>query len=80
MYLTEELLVQWTGLKGRDLSIFYLSYKKQSSNSLLYSDLELLKQDILRFKETSYNKNNVSQLIDGKVKSMVKYWESQIKR
>lgn len=80
MYLTEELLVQWTGLKGRDLSIFYLSYKKQASNSLLYSDLELLKQDILRFKETSYNKNNVSQLIDGKVKSMVKYWESQIKR
>jgi hypothetical protein len=80
MFLTEDLLVQWTGLKGRDLSIFYLTYKQQASTALLYSDLDILKKDILRFKEKIYNKNNVSQLTEGKVKSMVNYWESKIKR
>jgi hypothetical protein len=55
MYLTEELLTEWTGLKGRDLSIFYLSYKQHSANGLLHTDLEYIKQDILKFKDTIYN-------------------------
>lgn len=56
MYLTEELLTEWTGLKGKDLSIFYLTYKQHSANGLLHSDLEYIKQDILKFKDTIYNK------------------------
>jgi hypothetical protein len=80
MYLTEELLIKWTGFKGRELSLFYLAYKKQASNSLLHSNLELIKQDIFRFKENVYNKNEPSKLENGKVKSLVNYWESRIKR
>ena len=80
MNLTEELLIKWTGFKGRDLSLFYLAYKQQASNALLHSDLELLKQDILRFKETIYNKNEPSKIDNGRVKSLVNFWELKIKR
>lgn len=54
MHLTEELLTEWTGLRGRDLSLFYLTYKKHSANALLHTDLEYIKQDILKFKDTVY--------------------------
>jgi hypothetical protein len=74
MYLTEELLVEWTGLTGQELSIFYLAYKKQTSNGLLHNDLEYLKQDILKFKDI-YDKNKST-----KVTSLVKFWESKIVR
>jgi hypothetical protein len=76
MYLTEELLTQWTGLKGRDLSIFYLSYKQRASNPLFHGDLDYIKQDILKFKEGCYNQNEVT----GKVKTLVNFWESKLKR
>ena len=95
MYLTEEMLTEWTGLQGRDLSIFYLSYKKHSANGLLHTDLEYIKQDILKFKDTLYKnqRKNVTcgtPLIYAKikqreeentsnVKSMVQLWESKIK-
>lgn len=94
MYLTEEMLTEWTGLRGRDLSIFYLTYKQNSANGLLHTDLEYIKQDILKFKEKIY-KNHVTcgtPLIYAKikqreeekkkqsnVKSMIQLWESKIK-
>ena len=49
MYLTEELLTEWTGLTGRELSIFYLTYKKHAACALLHNDLEYIKQDIIKF-------------------------------
>lgn len=58
MYLTEELLTEWTGLKGRDLSIFYLTYKQHSANGLLHTDLDYIKQDILKFKDTIYSQQH----------------------
>jgi hypothetical protein len=72
MYLTEELLTEWTGLKGRELSIFYLTYKQNSSNGLLHTDLEYIKQDILKFKETIYKQRKTvkcgTPLIYAKIK------------
>jgi hypothetical protein len=72
MVLTEELLVEWIGLTGQELYIFYLAYKKQASNGLLHNDLEYIKEDILKFK-TIYNKKI-------NVKSLVTFWESKIHR
>lgn len=74
MDLTEELLTEWTGLRGRDLSVFYLTYKQQASTALLYTNLEDIKQDILKFKDTVFNKKK------SQVKSMIHLWESKIKR
>ena len=50
MYLTEELLIEWTGLTGHELSVFYLKYKQQLGN-VLQTDLSYLKYDILKFNE-----------------------------
>lgn len=75
MDLTEELLTEWTGLTGRDLSVFYLTYKKQASNALLHSNLDDIKNDIIRFKEAMFTPKKSSH-----VKSMVNLWESKIKR
>ena len=72
MNLTEELLIEWTGFKGTELSIFYLNYKKQSCTALLHSDLEYIKKDILAFKDI-YDKSK-------NVKSLVNFWESKIVR
>lgn len=72
MNLTEELLIEWTGFKDTELSIFYLNYKKNSSNVLLHSDLEYIKKDILTFKDI-YDKNKSKN-----VKSLVNFWESKI--
>jgi enoyl-[acyl-carrier-protein] reductase (NADH) len=49
VYLTEELLTEWTGLTGDELSIFYLKYKQQLNNVLQY-DSRNIKDDILQFK------------------------------
>jgi hypothetical protein len=40
MCLTEELLTQWTGLKGRNLSLSLLHIKKQSNTTLQSDNLE----------------------------------------
>jgi hypothetical protein len=74
MNLTEELLIEWTGFKGDELSIFYLNYKKNSSTALLHTDLDYIKKDILKFKDI-YDKNKST-----KVKSLVTFWESKIER
>lgn len=75
MDLTEELLIEWTGLTGKELSIFYLAYKKQASNGLLHNDLEYLKQDILKFKTNLW----VSPIKEEtKVSSLIEFWESKI--
>jgi hypothetical protein len=52
--LTEKMLMEWTGLKGRELSMFYLEYKNQASNILPF-DIEYIKQDIIDFKELFYD-------------------------
>jgi hypothetical protein len=75
MYLTEELLTNWTNLKDKELSIFYLNYKKNASTTLLHTDLEYIKQDMLKFK-IIYDKNNNKI----SVKSLVTFWESKIIR
>lgn len=85
MYLTEELLTQWTGLKGRDLSIFYLTYKKHAPNALLHHDLDYLKQDIIKFMNhvwLSVEKDSqmIQETKETKVTSLIKFWESKIKR
>jgi len=85
MYLTEELLTEWTGLKGRDLSIFYLSYKQHSANGLLHTDLEYIKQDILKFKEKIYNQQRKivtcgTPLIYAKIKQREEQREEQEKK
>jgi hypothetical protein len=91
MYLTEELLTEWTGLKGRELSIFYLMYKKHASSKLLHNDLEYIKQDIIKFKDNvwctkchddSIKKDTqiVEQAKESKVTSLIKFWESKIIR
>jgi hypothetical protein len=72
MNLTEELLIEWTRFKGEELYIFYLAYKKHASNGLLHTDLEYLKQDILKFKDI-YDKSK-------NVKSLVTFWESKTTR
>jgi hypothetical protein len=74
MHLTEELLSEWTGLKGRDLSIFYLSYKKNSSSALLHNDLEYIKQDILKFKNKLYQQTSKKS----NVKGLIQLWESKL--
>mgnify|MGYP001136491520 CR=1 FL=1 len=74
MNLTEELLIEWTGLKGVELSIFYLKYKAQASTALLHNDLEYIKKDILKFKDI-YDKSKSKN-----VKLLVKFWESKIVR
>jgi hypothetical protein len=73
MNLTEELLIEWTGFKGEELSIFYLNYKKHSSTALLHTDLEYIKQDILTFKDIYDKSKNKSK----NVKSLVTFWESK---
>lgn len=93
MYLTEELLTKWTGLKGRDLSIFYLTYKKNAPNALLHHDLDYLKQDITKFLNNiwlSVEKDSKQQHTEQqeqhkepketKVSSLIKFWESKVKR
>lgn len=77
MYLTEELLTEWTGLKGRELSIFYLMYKKHAPNALLHNDVEYTKQDILKFKNSLNNKKKGDS---ENVKSLIKFWESKVVR
>lgn len=88
MYLTEELLTEWTGLKGRELSIFYLNYKKHAPNALLHHDLEYLKQDIIKFMNNTWlsvekdtkivQENKVNK--ETKISSLIKFWESKIIR
>jgi hypothetical protein len=80
MYLTEELLTEWTGLKGRELSIFYLMYKKHAPNALLHNDLEYTKQDILKFKNSLSNKRKGDEITYKNVKSLIKFWESKVVR
>lgn len=83
MYLTEELLTEWTGLQGIELSIFYLAYKKQASNALLHTDLDYIKQDILKFKNGLYNQSIKKKVDDEKqcnVSSLIQFWESKIVR
>ena len=99
MYLTEELLTQWTGLKGRDLSIFYLTYKKHAPNALLHHDLDYLKQDITKFLNNiwlsvekdskqqhteqhteQHMEQHTEQHKETKVSSLIKFWESKVKR
>lgn len=77
MNLTEELLIEWTGFKGEELSIFYLNFKKYSSTALLHTDLDYIKQDILKFKDI-YDKSKNNKKIN--VKSLVTFWESKITR
>ena len=75
VYLTEELLIEWTGLTGDELSLFYLKYKQQLTNVLQY-DSRNIKDDILKFK-VRYDKE-VRKKVD--VKNMIKLWESKINR
>lgn len=70
MYLTEELLEELTGLDGRDLFVFYLAYKKQASNTMLYDDINYTKQDIIKFRDNIYNKDNKLD-----IKYMINLWE-----
>lgn len=80
MLLTEELLTEWTGLKGRELSIFYLTYKKHSSSSMLHTDLEYIKQDILKFKKELDDNRCVKEIQEkSSVKNLIKLWESKTK-
>jgi hypothetical protein len=78
MNLTEELLIEWTGFKGEELSIFYLNYKKHSSTALLHTDLEYIKQDILTFKYIYDKSKNKDKDKSENVKSLVTFWESKI--
>ena len=88
MELTQELLTKWTGLDGLDLTLFYLEYKKQSSNTLPPTNLHQLKEDILEFKKCT-NKNNKDSPnppfvnIEGEslsifppIKRLIHFWES----
>lgn len=79
MYLTEELLIELTGLKGRELSIFYLMYKKQAPSVIFHGNLEYIKQDIIKFRDNIYNKKT-SVKSNRNVKSMIELWESKIIR
>lgn len=94
MYLTEELLIELTGLKGRELSIFYLMYKKQAPSVIFHGNLEYIKQDIIKFRDNIYNNNIYNNNIHNNniynkktsvksnrnVKSMIELWESKIIR
>lgn len=83
MYLTEELLTEWTGLTGRELSIFYLTYKKHAACALLHNDLEYIKQDIIKFKNTlckPKTESNTESQQESSVKSLIQFWESKIIR
>jgi hypothetical protein len=79
MCLTEELLIELTGLKGRELSIFYLMYKKQAPSVIFHGNLEYIKQDIIKFRDNIYNKKT-SVKSNKNVKSMIELWESKIIR
>ena len=88
--LTETLLTEWTGLKGQELYIFYLEYKKQCNNVLLY-DIECIKQDIINFKQLFYEPTLISEktIIEPtmsqifkniNVKNLINIWESKSKK
>lgn len=77
MQLTEQKLSEWTGLKGRDLCIFYLMYKKQALN-ILHSDLNAVKEDIIAFKNNIFQ-NKIDKENIGNVSDMIKFWESKHK-
>ncbi len=82
MYLTEELLIEWTGLSGTDLFIFYLMYKQHASNSFIHQDLNQAKHNILNYKTNIYDKKYTSKrdTQNLKVKNLIQLWESKVKR
>lgn len=84
MYITEDLLIEWTGLTGYTLYIFYLRYKQHAPNIFLYNDLESIRQDILKFKNdiwvSTYENESISSQKENKIKSLIKFWESKIIR
>lgn len=50
--LNEELLIEWTNLRGRELSLFYLSfkqYKLERGEKMYWCSLDELKKEILIF-------------------------------
>lgn len=67
--VTEKLLSEWTGLHGRSLTLFYLTYKKSASSLENNNDMIFLEQDIKQFLKKCKKKNNVSTLID--------FWENK---
>lgn len=75
--LTQELLTKWTGLEGLDLAIFYLEYKKQSSNTLPPNNLHQIKEDILEFKKQFKNSNKQSSIFPP-IKKLINFWESRL--
>lgn len=84
MYITEDLLTEWTGLTGYTLYIFYLRYKQHAPSIFLYNDLESIRQDILKFKNdiwiSTYKNEIISSQKENKIKSLIKFWESKIIR
>jgi hypothetical protein len=82
MHLNEQILTEWTGLKGRELCIFYLMYKKQASN-MFNNDLNSIKQDIIKFKDNIFKNKDIKQEKDSykkNITNMIEFWESNINK
>ena len=72
--VTEKLLSDWTGLSGKQLTMFYLMYKQHASNTMSSSNLEHLKQDIIKFQKTILKETDTK---NANVTSLIAFWESQ---
>lgn len=72
MHITEELLFKLTGLKGKELVLFYIEYKKQSTSTLYNHDIDAIKADIINFK--NQYKPQIRQF---DFQELLKSWESK---